>query len=150
MAKLSVDKALLNAKSLAKKGDIAEAQKLYQAVLQAFPQNKRAQQGLASLNKTKQPNPNVGSSPDQLAKRFPQFCFNHLPELWWYDGEKDHRGISPEPEDILMERANSFVDYLRKENVHSTAIVSHGNFIRAVTGIKPQNCEVIAFNPYQS
>ena len=92
----------------------------------------------------------VGSSPDQLAKRFPQFCFNHLPELWWYDGEKDHRGISPEPEDILMERANSFVDYLRKENVHSTAIVSHGNFIRAVTGIKPQNCEVIAFNPYQS
>ena len=73
-----------------------------------------------------------------------------LPELWWYDGEKDHRGISPEPEDILMERANSFVDYLRKENVHSTAIVSHGNFIRAVTGIKPQNCEVIAFDPYQS
>jgi len=51
MAKLSVDKALLKAKSLAKKGDIAEAQKLYQAVLQAFPQNKRTQQGLITLNR---------------------------------------------------------------------------------------------------
>ena len=51
MAKLSVDTALLKAKSHAKKGEVEEAQKLYQAVLQAFPKNKRAQQGLAALNK---------------------------------------------------------------------------------------------------
>ena len=50
MAKLSVDKALLKAKSHAKKGEIEQAQKLYQAVLQAFPRNKRAQQGLDALN----------------------------------------------------------------------------------------------------
>ena len=37
-----------------KKGKIQEAQELYEAVLQAFPKNKRAQQGLAALNKTKQ------------------------------------------------------------------------------------------------
>ena len=55
MAKLSVDQALLKAKSHAKKGEIAEAQKLYQAVLEAFPKNKRAQQGLAALNTPKQP-----------------------------------------------------------------------------------------------
>ena len=55
MAKLSVDQALLKAKSHAKKGEIEEAQKLYQALLQAFPMNKRAQQGLATLNKAKQP-----------------------------------------------------------------------------------------------
>ena len=55
MAKLSVDQALLKAKSHAKKGEIDEAQKLYNAVLQAFPKNKRAQQGLAALNKPKQP-----------------------------------------------------------------------------------------------
>ena len=55
MAKLSVDQALLKAKSHAKKGEIEEAQKLYEAVLQAFPMNKRAQQGLAALNKPKQP-----------------------------------------------------------------------------------------------
>ena len=55
LAKLSVDKALLKAKSHTKKGDIEEAKKLYQAVLQAFPTNKRAQQGLAALNIPKQP-----------------------------------------------------------------------------------------------
>ncbi len=56
MAKLSVDLALLKAKSHARKGKIDEAQKLYNDVLQAFPKNKRAQQGLADLNKPKQHN----------------------------------------------------------------------------------------------
>ena len=54
MAKLSVDQALLKAKSLAKKGEIEEAQKLYQTVLKAFPKNKRAQQELAAVNGSKQ------------------------------------------------------------------------------------------------
>ena len=60
MAKLSVEKALLKANSHAKKGDIEEAQKLYQAVLQAFPKNKRAQQGFAALNKPTQPTATQG------------------------------------------------------------------------------------------
>ena len=55
MAKLSVDKALLKAKSHSKKGEVEKAQKLYQAILNAFPKNKRAQQGLVALNKSKQP-----------------------------------------------------------------------------------------------
>ena len=54
MAKLSVDTALLKAKSHIKKGEIEEAKKLYQAVLEVFPKNKMAQQGLAALNKPKQ------------------------------------------------------------------------------------------------
>ena len=49
-----MDQALITAKSHWEKGEIEEAQKLYQAVLQAFPQNKRAQKGLAALNKPKQ------------------------------------------------------------------------------------------------
>ena len=53
MAKVSIDQALLKAKSHAKKGEIEEAKKLYQSVLQAFPKNMRAQQGLAALNKPK-------------------------------------------------------------------------------------------------
>ena len=57
MAKLSVDQALLKAQSHAKRGEIDEARKLYNDVLHAFPKNKRAQQGLAALNKPKQPNP---------------------------------------------------------------------------------------------
>ena len=54
MAKLSVDQTLSKAKSYARKGETEEAQKLYQAILQAFPKNKRAQRGLANLNAPKQ------------------------------------------------------------------------------------------------
>ena len=54
LAKMSVEQSLMKASSYAKKGEVAEAQKLYQAVLQAFSKNKRAQQGLAALNKPKQ------------------------------------------------------------------------------------------------
>ena len=87
----------------------------------------------------------VGSPPYKLAKDFPHLNFNHLDECWWHEGEKDYRGISVEPEEVLMERADRFVDYMKRKGIHSTAIVSHGNFIRALTGIKPQNCEVIQF-----
>ena len=66
MAKLSVDQALFKAKSCAKKGEIEEAQKLYQTVLQAFPKNKRAQKGLAVLNKPKQPAATQGPPQDTI------------------------------------------------------------------------------------
>ena len=56
MTKLSVDQALSKAKSYTKKGEIEEAKKLYQSVLQAFPKNGRAQKGLDALNKPKQLN----------------------------------------------------------------------------------------------
>ena len=63
LAKLSVDQALMKARSHVKKDEILEAQKLYQAVLLAFPKNIRALQGLASLNKPQQTN--IVSSPPQ-------------------------------------------------------------------------------------
>jgi tetratricopeptide (TPR) repeat protein len=56
LAKISINQALLNAKSHANKGDIEEAKKLYQSVLLAFPKNVRAQQGLSALSKPKQKN----------------------------------------------------------------------------------------------
>jgi len=68
MKKLSVDKTLLKAKSLGKKGEIETAQKLYQIVLQAFPNNKRAQEGLAALNKPKQFTTTQGPPKDTINK----------------------------------------------------------------------------------
>jgi hypothetical protein len=44
---------LMKASFNARKDEVTEAQKLYQAVLLAFPKNIRAQQGLATLNKLK-------------------------------------------------------------------------------------------------
>ena len=51
MAKLSVDQTLSRAKSCAKKGEIEEAQKLYNNILEAFPKNGRAQKGLDAIRK---------------------------------------------------------------------------------------------------
>jgi tetratricopeptide (TPR) repeat protein len=70
LAKLSVDQALLKAKSYAKKGEIEEAKKLYQAVLQAFPKNKQAQQELVALNKHKQPAATQGPPQDTINQLF--------------------------------------------------------------------------------
>ena len=56
LAKLSVDQALMKARSHAKKYNVLEAQKPYQSVLQAFSKNKRTQQELAALTKPKQNN----------------------------------------------------------------------------------------------
>ena len=56
MQKLSVDQALIKAKSYIKKNEITEAKKLYQAVLLAFPKNIRIQKELTTLNKYQQTN----------------------------------------------------------------------------------------------
>ena len=48
---LSVNSALIKAKALAKKGAPGQAAQIYQAVLEKFPGNKRAIEGLRSLPK---------------------------------------------------------------------------------------------------
>ena len=63
MAKLSINQVLLSAYSNAKKGEIAEAKKLYKTVLKAFPKNKRALKGLAALTKTQKPT--ISNDPSQ-------------------------------------------------------------------------------------
>ena len=51
MVKLSVDQAMLRAKSHVSKGEIAQAKVLYKTVLAAFPNNQRAKQAFEKLNK---------------------------------------------------------------------------------------------------
>ena len=55
--KISLENLLSKAKSLAKKGNIAEAVKLYQAILSDFPKNVRAQEGLEKLQTYSGKNP---------------------------------------------------------------------------------------------
>ena len=50
---LSVDQALIRAKSLAKKGELDQAVRFYRAVLERFPENRRAIEGLKSLKRPK-------------------------------------------------------------------------------------------------
>jgi tetratricopeptide (TPR) repeat protein len=62
MAKTSVVKVLLKANSHEKNGEIAEARKLYQKALQAFPKNKNLKQRLANLTKNSLPISNQSPS----------------------------------------------------------------------------------------
>ncbi|MFS8183870.1 histidine phosphatase family protein [Pseudovibrio denitrificans] len=91
----------------------------------------------------------VGRPPHELAQDFPHLDFDHLDECWWHKGENDHGGISVEPQEILQKRANEFAEYLKRERIHSTAVVTHGRFIRALTGCRINNCEVIEFETHQ-
>ena len=72
-ANLSVEQSLMRAKSHVKKGDLAEAEKLYETILQKFSNNIRAQQGLASLIKYKQ---------DSVIQNPPQESLNQLVNLY--------------------------------------------------------------------
>ena len=90
----------------------------------------------------------IGSPPEKLTALYPHLDFTHLEQRWWHEGEEDHRGISVEPEDVLQDRARVFAEGLKRDGVQSTAIVTHGNFIHALTGIQPNNCEVIKFDPH--
>lgn len=71
MSKISVDQMLLKAKIHLKNGERVRAQELYEKILQAYPRNKRAHQGLALLKKTsiKSTTP---SPPNQIIKQLIQ------------------------------------------------------------------------------
>ena len=72
LSNLSVDQVLTKARSHAKKGEVVEAQKLYEGILQNFSQNKRAQQGLADLTKINQ-NQIIQDPPQALLDQLKQF-----------------------------------------------------------------------------
>ena len=66
MTKLSTEQALTRARIHAKKGEIHEAKQLFEAVLNVFPGNKRARNGLRSLAKTHVLEASVAPSEKQL------------------------------------------------------------------------------------
>ena len=70
---LSVEQSLMKAKSHVKKGDLGEAQKLYETIIQKFSNNIRAQQGLASIKKYKQ---------NSVIQNPPQESVNQLVNLY--------------------------------------------------------------------
>ena len=81
--KLSVEQALLKGKSHEKKGEFAEAKKLYEGVLRSFPKNKRVHQSLANLAKRHPKTAVKGPSQEiinQLATKYNKGQLNHVVE----------------------------------------------------------------------
>lgn len=90
----------------------------------------------------------VGRAPRHLLREYPHLDFDHLDDVWWHEGEPDHRGFSVEPDHVLQARADTFSQLLLSRAMRNTAVVTHGNFIRALTGIQPENCQILEFDPY--
>ena len=97
MAKLFVEQALAKAKSHIKKGEVAEASKLYTAILAAFPNNKKAQQGQAALAKANQSG--ATQSP-------PQEAINQLANLF---NQGQLTVVAQQAEALTKRYPNSFV-----------------------------------------
>ncbi|WP_223427785.1 tetratricopeptide repeat protein [Tateyamaria pelophila] len=98
MAKLTVEQALLRAKSQANKGEFDQAKALYESVLAAFPNNKRAKQALANLNTPE---------PIQTGLKIPpQELINALTALY---NQRQFTQAADQAKRLTQEYPNSFV-----------------------------------------
>jgi broad specificity phosphatase PhoE len=81
----------------------------------------------------------LGSGPTELAQRWPDWAFDHLPEQWWPDHE--------EPETGLVARTRRFRDLTDAlDDRDHVAVVSHWGFIRALTGLAVVNAAIIRYH----
>jgi broad specificity phosphatase PhoE len=82
----------------------------------------------------------IGSKPAQLAARFPQYAFDHLPEVWWQDGRESTQAT--------VARADSFRAMMAgRDDSETTLLVSHWGFILALTGTSLQNGDILEYDP---
>jgi glucosyl-3-phosphoglycerate phosphatase len=83
----------------------------------------------------------IGSSPVELARRFPALAFDHLDDPWWHDHVA--LGVDESEAQVLARgaafraRAAAFADRNR------VCVVTHWGFIRALTGIEAKNAEIL-------
>ena len=87
MAKLTTEQTMLRAKSHEKKGEVDQARLLYKNILDAFPNSKRAQQALTTLNEPKSVVSNKGTNPPQDANEARAGPFPCV----WRNGDKTLR-----------------------------------------------------------
>lgn len=85
----------------------------------------------------------IGRNPTVLSKAFPMLDFKHLEETWWYDGEKDERGVSVEPEQVYLLRVSEFSRWITSRPERSIAVVGHRTFFHKLTGRRLDNCEIM-------
>jgi glucosyl-3-phosphoglycerate phosphatase len=82
----------------------------------------------------------IGSHPKELARRFPQHDFAHLPDRWWHEGFETAAEIEARAADFRASMA------ARTEQPR-TLVVTHWAFILALTGKSLANGEWVQFDP---
>lgn len=86
----------------------------------------------------------IGTPPEALARRFPEFDFGALGDPWWHD----HLSLGrAETEEELAYRAEHFRrDLTAGEDWRRVAVITHWGFVRALTGRQAQNGEIIVYD----
>lgn len=101
----------------------------------------------------------VGRHYEELEKDFPMLSFDLLkkePTIWWYTDGKGkegetieefrerfkQQGVIEEPMEVLMERVREFEKWLLAQPQQVVAVVSHGDFILALTGQDLRNAQL--------
>ena len=127
MVKLSVNKALMEARHLVKRGETIKAEKLYNSVLKAFPKNKKAKQGLSDIKKSIQ---------TATSQNPPQGVLDQLIELY-------RKGSLQ----LLLEKAQKLTEIYPQEffiwNLLGVANAKLGKDVKALQAFK----RVIEINP---
>lgn len=82
----------------------------------------------------------VGSSRPKLAARWRGFGFDHIDEIWWPEDE--------EPEADFIDRCHRFrLRMATGDDWAGVAVVTHWGVIRALTGRRAVNGELMRFDP---
>lgn len=82
----------------------------------------------------------VGTPRSVLAARWSAYAFDHIEELWWPDRE--------EPEEHFHVRYDTFRRRMAEsDDWRGTAVVTHWGVIRALTGRRVKNGEILRYDP---
>lgn len=84
----------------------------------------------------------VGSSPSELAKTFPELDFGHLNDPWWYVKQGHAGPFAEEPHHELLDRVDRFRGWLASRPERRIAVVGHGTFFYMLIGRFLNNAEV--------
>ncbi len=88
----------------------------------------------------------LGRSPALLKAEFPHLDFDHLDDPWWHHDPARPEAIAIESEAILLGRVSAFRDWLAARSEREIAVVGHGTFLRHLTGVVLQNCQVVTLD----
>ena len=81
----------------------------------------------------------IGTESHELAARWPQFDFAHLPKRWW---------VHQETQEQLLVRCHRFRTAMQAiPDWPDVLVVTHWGFIRGLTGVTVGNSEAIPFDP---
>lgn len=84
----------------------------------------------------------VGRSPAELQRDFPDLSFDHIGENWWHTGQPNELGYTVETQDIFAPRVQNFMGTLTDITSRPIALVAHGNVFQELIGRQMENCEI--------